>query len=259
MSRLKVIVSVLIVSIYSLSSFAQEKGPSFIGVAGGVSIPTGNWGKSRLIISSTGYANDPAGFAAVGPIGGVEGAWFFSKHFGLGGLFTYATYKTKDPATLSLGYQQSFDVDSVHTNAGNYKVWNIMPGIYYNLPIAKKLAFTARALVGITNVSTPQIDVSINDGGIHDSDLHQEKATKTSYAFDLGAGLSYRVIKCLAINLRADYFYSKPDIAINNVSIAAGTNSVHSNSVGRRVDQYNEALMGANVSLGVAYVFHSKK
>jgi len=251
MSRLKIILSVFVVSFCSLTGVAQEKGPSFIGVVGGVSIPTGNWGKSKLIISSTGYANDPAGFAAVGPVYGVEGAWFFSKHFGLGGLFTYATYNTKDPAVLSLGYQQSFDVDSVHTTAGNYKVWNIMPGIYYNLPIAKKLAFTARALVGITNVTTPLIDVSINDGGIHDGDIYQEKATKTSYAFDLGAGLSYKVTKCVAINLRADYFYSKPDIAINNTARA--------NAAGRRIDQYNEPLMGLNASLGVAYVFHSKK
>jgi opacity protein-like surface antigen len=251
MSRLKVIVSVLIVSVYSLSSFAQEKGPSFIGVAGGVSIPTGNWGKSRLVISTNGYANDPAGFANTGGLGGVEGAWFFSKHFGLGGLFTYSAYKTKDLSTLSLGYQQSFDVDSVHTTANSYKVWNIMPGIYFNYPIAKKLSLTARGLAGITNVTTPQIDVSINDGGIHDGDIHQEKATKTSYAFDLGAGLSYNVIKCLAINLRADYFYSKPDVSINNTA--------RMNAAGRRVDQYNEAMMGVNVSLGVAYVFHSKK
>lgn len=251
MSRLKIILSIVIVSFCSLTGFAQEKGPSFIGVTGGVSIPTGNWGKSKLIISPAGYANDPAGFAAVGPVVGVEGAWFFSKHFGLGGLATYASYATKDPAVLSAGYQRSFDVDSVHTTAGNYKVWNIMPGIYYHLPIAKKLAFTARALAGITTVTTPMIDVSINDGGIHDGDIYQQKATKTSYAFDLGAGLSYKVMKCLAVNLRADYFYSKPDIAI--------TNTGRANAVGRRVDQYNEAFMGLNVSLGVAYVFHGKK
>src|SRR5579872_2645835 len=167
MSRLKIALLAL-TTISLLSVSAQEKGPSFFGISGGVSLPLGNWGKSKLIISPTDYSNDPAGFAAVGPIGGVEGAWFFSKHIGIGGLFSYATYKTKDPATLSLGYEQSFDVDSVHTTAGSYKIWNLMPGIYFNYALAKKISFTGRVLVGITHVTTPQILVSVNDGGIYD-------------------------------------------------------------------------------------------
>src|ERR1700731_2264639 len=85
MSRLKIYMMILATS-FSLSVFAQEKGPSFIGLTGGASIPFGNWAKSKLIISPTSFANDPAGFAAPGGLGGVEGAWFFSKHIGIGGL-----------------------------------------------------------------------------------------------------------------------------------------------------------------------------
>lgn len=249
MSRLKIFMLIL-ASCFSISVFAQEKGPSFIGLSGGASMPFGNWGKSKLIISPTKFVNDPAGFAALGGLGGVEGAWFFSKHIGIGGLFSYANYKTKDLATLSAGYQRSFDVDSVHTTAGSYKMLNILPGVYFNYPLLKKLSFTGRVLAGITNVTTPQVAVAVYDGGIYDGTPVQKKGTKTNYMADLGVGLSYPVIKCLAISLKADYFYSKPDISIQN--------TLRQNSAGRRVDQYNQAMSGMNVTLGVAYLLHNK-
>ncbi len=213
-------------------------------------MPTGNWGKSKLIISSTDFVNDPSGFAANGGLFAIDGAWFFSKHFGIGGMFNYATYSTKDLATLSLGYQQSFDVDSVNTTAGSYKVWNILPGLYFNYPLAKKLAVTARALAGITNATTPMVAVSVNDGGIYDGTFIQQPATKTSFAFQLGAGLNYKIIKCLAVDLRADYFYSKPDFTIQN--------TMRQNKAGRMVPEYNQPLTAVNISLGVSYLFLKK-
>jgi len=249
MSKFK-IVAIALVWASVLSASAQEKGPSFIGVYGGASIPTGNWGKSKLIISTTDYANDPAGFAAIGGLGGVEGAWFFSKHIGIGGLFSYATYNTKDLSTLSLGYEQSLDVDSVHTTAGSYKIWNLMPGVYFNYALAKKLSFTGRVLAGITTVTTPDIQVAVYDGGVYDGTPEQKSATKTSYILDAGAGLSYKVIKHLAVNLKADYFYSKPDIPFEN--------TLRQNRAGRLVPEYDQPLMGLNVSLGVSYLFSGK-
>jgi len=36
-----------------------QTGPSFIGIAGGLSIPTGNWGKSNFVSSVSGFASDP--------------------------------------------------------------------------------------------------------------------------------------------------------------------------------------------------------
>lgn len=227
-----------------------QKGPSFIGISGGISLPTGNWGKSDFISSTTGYVSDPAGFAAKGPILGIEGAYFFSKHIGVGILFNYATYKTKDLATLSAGYRESFDVDQVTTTANSYKSWSFMPGLYFDFPIVHKLSVTARAMAGITHTSTPLITVDVEDGGIDDGTFEQKSASKTAFGFDAGIGLSYKVIKCLAINLRGDYFYSKPDFTIENTERA--------NAAGRYITEYNQPLAGINVSLGVAFLFCKK-
>lgn len=248
MRPLKIVASSIAVLGISISSFAQ-KGPSFIGITGGFSMPVGNWKKSNFVSSTTGFVSDPSGYAKNGGIGGVEGAWFFSKHFGIGGLFNYATYKT-NLGPLSSGYQDSFDVDQVTTSANSYKVWNVMPGLYFNLPIWKKLAVTARALAGISHATTPSISVDVEDGGIDDGTFEQKDASKTAFAFDFGAGLSYSVLKCFNVNLKADFFDTKPNFAIEN--------SARENSAGRLINSYNQPLTAVNISLGVAYVFGKK-
>jgi opacity protein-like surface antigen len=247
--KIAIVVFVLVLSVsISLNAVAQ-KGSSFIGITGGLSIPTGNWAKSNFVSSVSGFVSDPSGYAKKGAISGVEGAYFFSKHFGIGALANYATYKT-NIKPLSDGYQDSFDVDQVTTTASGYKIWNFMPGLYFDLPVCKKLAVTARALAGISHATTPSIAVDVEDGGNDDGTFEQKEASKTAFAFDLGAGLSYRIVKCVAINLKADYFNTKPDFTIENTQRV--------NSAGRRIDSYNQPLAAINVSLGVAYVFGKK-
>jgi opacity protein-like surface antigen len=245
MKSIKIFLSIAALCI-AATSFAQ-KGQSFVGISGGVSLPLGNWGKSAEVISINGFVNDPNGYANTGTFGAIEGAWFFSKHFGIGGRFSYGTYKIKNIDSLSQGYQESFDVDQTSTTVSNYKVLNFLPGLYFSYPLQKKLSLTARGLVGITHATTPQISVDVEDGGIDDGTLQQQSASATSFAFDLGAGLSYSVTKNLAINLNADYFYSKPDFTIGN--------TFRNNAAGRLVSEYNQPLDAVNISLGVAYLF----
>jgi opacity protein-like surface antigen len=248
MKQLKIICSGIFM-LLSLFSVAQ-KGNSFIGISGGISLPTGNWAKSDYIVSTTGYVSDPSGFAANGFVGAAEGAYFFSEHFGIGAMVSYGTYKTKDIDTLSAGYRESFDVDQVTTSAGSYKLLNILPGLYFNYPIQKKFSVTARGLLGISHASTPLYSVDVEDGGIDDGTFEQKSASKTAFAFDIGAGLSYRVVSCLAVNLRGDYSYTKPDFTIENTQ--------RQNAAGRYITEYNQPLAAVNVTLGVAWVFCKK-
>ncbi|HSZ34592.1 MAG TPA: outer membrane beta-barrel protein [Puia sp.] len=248
MKKLKIFLGSIMI-LCSLFSFAQ-KGTSFIGVSGGISLPTGNWAKANYIVSTTGYVSDPSGFAASGIAGELNGAYFFSPYFGIGGLINYATYKTKDINTLSAGYRESFDVDQVTTTAGSYKIENFLAGIYFNYPVAKRLSLTARALAGIAHATTPLYTVDVEDGGIDDGTFEQKSASKTAFAFDIGAGLSYPIINTIAINLRADYFYAKPDFSIENTQ--------RQNAAGRYVTEYDQPLAGVNVSLGVAWLIIKK-
>lgn len=249
MRQVKKLITIIICFLLCTSAFSQ-KGSGFIGVSGGVSIPTGNWARANYIVNTQGYQNDPSGFASVGAMVALDGAYFFSKHIGIGAMINYVTYKTRNLDTLSGGYRESFDVDQVTTAANSYKIWNFLPGLYFKFPAGNKLSVTARALAGVTHASTPQYSVDVEDGGVDDGTFYQKSATKTSFAFSAGAGLSYPVIKCLAINLRGDYFYSKPDFTIENTQ--------RQNSAGRLVSNYNQPLAGVNVSLGIAFLFGKK-
>jgi len=75
----------------------------------------------------------------------------------------------------------------------------------------------------------------------------QQSASKTSFGFDGGIGLSYSIVKCLSVRLLGDYFYSKPKFHYENTQ--------RLNEAGRLINNYNQALAGFNVSFGVAYVF----
>lgn len=226
----------------SVSAVAQDKAPSFIGVNGGISLPMGNWSK-------TNYEDNKSGFAGAGPQVAIDGAYFFSKHIGVGALVNYSSYKTRDINGLSAGYQDAFDVDQVTTTAGSYRLWNFLPGLYFNFP-AHPISITARALAGITHATTPLVAVDVMDADIDDGTFEQKESTANSFGFDLGVGISYPVIKQIAINLRADYFYSNPDFQIENTN--------RQNKAGRLVNEYHQPLTGINISLGVAYCFSKK-
>jgi hypothetical protein len=231
----------------------QEKGSGFIGVSGGVSFPIGNWGKvtpASSLISLEGTVGDVSGYANTGGFFAIDGAWFFSKHFAIGGMFKYGIYNLHGMDSLSYSYDASFDVDTTRLTHTDYKIWSVMPGLYYQLPIAKKLSLTARGLIGISSASTPQITVTIEDGGVFDPPVVQYSSSKTSFAFDVGAGLRYVISKCLAIDLRGDYFYTNPDFTINN--------STRVNIAGREITEYHQPLTSFNASLGIAYVFSRK-
>ena len=91
-------------------------------------------------------------------------------------------------------------------------------GTVLSIADCKKTSLTARGLIGISNASTPQITVTIEDGGVFDTPVVQYSSSKTSFAFDVGAGLRYIISKCIAIDLKGDYFYTDPDFTINNSS-----------------------------------------
>ncbi len=236
-----------------ITCFGQEKGTSFIGLSGGASFPMGNWGKASTATSLTsleGTVNDVSGYASTGGFGALDGAWFFSKNFAIGGMFKYGTYNLHGMDSLSYGYEKSFEVDTTRLTHTNYKMWSIMPGLYYYLPLAKNLSFTARAMMGVSHTSTPQITVTIEDGGVFDPPIIQNSSSQTSFAFDVGAGLRYVITKRLAVDLKGDYYYTKPDFTINN--------SPRYTNAGREVTKYNQPLTSINASLGIAYTFPGK-
>ncbi|QES88381.1 outer membrane beta-barrel protein [Rhizosphaericola mali] len=237
----KILLAIAIIGSSIGISHAQSQNPSFIGISGGLSLPTGNWNKSN-------YEDYKSGYAHTGSVWGIDGAYFFSKHIGVGGLINYGTYKNKNLSTISDGYIESYEYSKVAASATRYKATNFLAGLYYNFPIGK-LSITARTLAGITHAKTPEITLSTwGDDDTYDGDITQHSASKTTFGLDGGIGLSYPVYKKFSVALRGDYFYSKPNFDPINYS---GVNNPQEDA--RVISKYHEPLAGVNITFGITY------
>ncbi len=232
---------------------------SFVEVFGGFSMPMGNWSKSAYNKDDVGgwiptdAANISAGFAGNGATFGYEGAWFFSKYIGFGGVISYSSFAIpiKFADSLSQGYKASFDVDRTTTTvSGAYTMLSVLPGVYFRYPFSDKFSANVKLLCGFTSATTPNISVDVEDGGVDDGSFVQLASVANSLAFMGGLNLSYNLCSNFAINLQGNYFYSKPDFFIANLNRPV--------QVGREIFEYNQPLSYMNFSLGLAYTFGKK-
>jgi hypothetical protein len=229
----------------------------FIGLIGGYSISMGNWTHTSYITGDAGkwLSDNPdnlsAGFAGNGGTYGVEGGWYFCKYLGIGGLVSYSHYGFKGLDSLSAGYQKSFDVDQETAyTTGGYDIWNFMGGLYFRYPFSDKFAITAKFLGGFTSATTPQIAVDLWDGGVEDGIFTQQRCTADAFGYMAGLGVSYKLSKCMGLNLQGIYTSSTPDFLIDN--------SNRNNAAGRLITEYKQPLTSINICLGVTYLIGGK-
>lgn len=240
MNRILGIILTMLLSISVLSSQAQQRRlPSYVGITGGISAPSGNFAKDD-------YDNDRSGFAGTGAMAGITGVYYFKSNFGIGGIATYNDYGFKGAQSLADGYKEAFDVDSstVDINGSNHSL-NILVGPYYGIPLNSKLSLDVHVLGGVVNATLAGNTVYLED--VENATFSQKKATATSFGLQAGAALRYSVTSHLGLMLGADYFTSKPDFKVENENRPL--------NAGRIITSYHEAISGINGSLSVVYQF----
>lgn len=240
MKKIIISASLVCLSILFYGNANAQKAKSFVGIQAGASFPMGNFHKST-------YDNLKSGYAGTGTIYAVDGAYFFSKHIGVGGLANYSRYGNKGLNQIANGYIDSYEYSKVKTDASHYKTASLLGGLYFNFPIGK-LAITARTLAGIAHSKTPSIKLSTwGDDDTYDGDIEQQSASASSFALDGGLGLTYPIYKRFSVCLNADYFYSKPSFDIQN----KGVNNPQADA--RVLTHYHQALAGVNLTAGITY------
>ena len=243
--KTKFLLTLIVLGTYSLS-FAQDnssvisKSQSFIGVTGGYANALGNFTKSNYDDPKSGYANSS------GMNIGIEGAYFFHRNIGIGGIISNTTFNVRGKQALADGYKEAFDVDyTTVSENGNYSTLNFLIGPYFSFPI-KKFTFDVRVIGGLTHAKTPQFRVDIEDQS--DATFYQNSSTANTFGFQGGAGIRYSILKNLSIKLNADFFYSKPNFNITNVNRA--------DNAGRLITSYNQPITGFYLNFGLAYQFN---
>ncbi len=232
------ICTVIVMFISIVKTGAQDT-KGFISINGGYSIPTGNFTKSEYLD----YTN---GFAKAGPSFSLEGAYFFNKHIGVGLTASMANYGLKTDV-LSAGYVEAFAVDEVTMTVGSYNMLNILPAFYYTLPM-DKLNIDFRAMVGYSSLTTPKIQVQLEDAA--DTPIIQNASTGGGLSFGIGAGARYKFSSHFGAAIRIDYINSKPNVNITYTNLNNPTDGLF-----RNITKYNESIGCINSSLGIFYSF----
>ena len=219
---------------------ALSRAAGFIGFTGGYSALMGN-------ITRSDYSNNSSGYASTSGYNiGLEGAYYLTRHIGIGGVCSFESFSVAHLQTLSDGYQNDFDVDSVSvTSTTKYNFYNFFVGPYFSFPV-KKFTIDARVVAGITLVNTPEFDVNVIDGG-KPHPFAQNISYGSGFGFQAGAGLRYAISDHVGIRLSVDYYYTDPDIAIKNSNRAI--------VAGRILTDYHEAVTSLKINLGLAYQF----
>ncbi len=242
----------IIILLFSKVSFAQDtpRAKSFIEISGGISNPTGNFASSALTNNIQSTYNSTDGYAQLGSHFAINGAWYLTPNFGVGGTLSTSSYSVNANA-LANEIINSFDCDSATASARNYNTISVLVGPYYAIRLGH-LTIEARVLAGITNTTTPDfIMQAINLAGGSDpesiSTFVQKSGTATALGLDAGIGIKFALAKHLGLVLRTDYFYSKPKLSFDNVG--------RQNNAGRLVTSYNQPIAGVNSTFGVCYFF----
>lgn len=221
--------------------FGQEKAASFIGVTGGYALATGNLTNNDYSDPNSGYANSS------GMNIGLDGAYYFHKNIGIGGVFSGTGFYCKGLQTMSDGYKEDFDVDSSTVYAtGRYATYNFLVGPYFSFPV-NKFTFDIRVTGGVVFAKTPEFKVDLEDQTA--ATFYQKSSSATAFGFQLGAGVRYSVLENLCVKLNADFYYSNPDFKITNENRVV--------NAGRLITRYHQPITGVYVNLGIAYQFGS--
>jgi hypothetical protein len=225
---------------------AQDKlkSKSFIGINIGQSWLGGNVTKNDYKDPTAGFARNP------GISFGLDGAYYFHRFIGVGGVFSFSEYGMHSDS-LAAGTDAAYGTAAGSAKVGVYKSLNFLVGPYFSLPLTKWLTIDYRVLGGVTNTTSPRLDFSLLDqddkGNAVSYNYFQNKSTAPAFGFQTGVGLRVTVFRGIALTLKGDYFYSKPNFKIEYSGIQNVSPAL------RYINQYNQYFSGFNLSLGIAY------
>ena len=239
---MKKIILVAIATLFtSAMLLAQEeaKSPSFIGITGGYSKLSGNLTKNDYADEKSGYANSN-GYNI-----GIEGAYYFHKYIGVGGVFSQSSFYTKGIQTLSDGYKEDFAVDSTTvTVKGKYIFTNFFVGLYFSYPVIK-FTLDVRVVGGLVSAKIPEFTTYLEDQT--SVTFSQKSASANTFGLQAGAGVRYSIIKNLCAKINIDYYYTKPDFKITNENRVV--------IAGRLITEYKQPITMLCLNFGLAYQF----
>lgn len=210
---------VLLVLIFiSISGVAQER-DSFFALNGGMAFPMGNFKAQNLQNGS---------FALPGIHIGAEGAWFFKKHFGVGGEIGIGYHYPDASAEATAKVKADPFLSTLTIHAEAFQIYHAAVGLYFRWELIRHLSFTAKVLGGMLWASTPyELDKPTYFGA--GPDFYEITPSKDhQYFAGPGIGFQYRFNSSVGLQLGAEYLNREMHFGFFN---ADGSTSVENRKI----------------------------
>lgn len=187
-------------SILIAPTLQAQKNPSFIGIRTGVSVPFGSYSSNTIYQGS---------FTQTGFNVSAEGAWFFSKSFGVGAYFGYDVH----PIDVGSLGQARLDTDpfliDITIRSDPFRLMTGTVGFYYDFQATKDLHWTSKIMAGAMYGITPY--------QLHKSEYYLvgfewdeiTSAKDVGFAGLIGTGLEYAFNDYVGLYLDVNTYYSR--------------------------------------------------
>ena len=185
----------------TLALSAQQK-PSFFGLQAGPSFPVGEFSAKKL---------PDGGFAQTGFSTSIEGAWFFLPWLGAGGS-AGMHFHPVDVGTL--GYEKVITdpfMNDVYIRSDPYRSYTLYAGLFFQIPLSRRLAFTAKASGGVIYTQSPYQLYKAEYEMIGEKWFEITSAGDFDGSFLTGAGLKYELKNCIGFSLNSEFTYNTMD------------------------------------------------
>jgi hypothetical protein len=172
--------------LFRFSAFSQENSTSidkqsYIAVSVGSSIPLQDF-------KSTNANNANAGFAKNGTKYDILwGKDLKNPHWGVTGLFRFHKNPIDVEALTSVA-KTAYSSYDYSISAKDWKLYTLMAGTYYRIPVSKKMTIMPKAMIGLAYIYSPEINVLAenNLGNIATSFTESSHTITPSYLFSIG-------------------------------------------------------------------------
>lgn len=219
------------------AAYAQDDKRGFIGIGIGPSVPFSDF-------ASTNQDNDDAGYALTGGHLNLSFGYLIGAHLGIAASLT-GTSNSVDESALEADFRDEYPGANWNIDADRWRLGALLVGGLASFPASDNLDVDFKVMIGALSFTSPEVRATASSGPLNYSARREEK-TVTTGAFDIGAGIRYRVANSIALMANADFISANPRFEDVTTTTSFGSSS-------STYDYHYNAL---NITLGIGFLLN---
>ncbi|TWF33682.1 hypothetical protein FHW36_112123 [Chitinophaga polysaccharea] len=211
MKKFLVLLSLFVVSVSCFSQTQHPNGKFSVQLKAGVAIPMGRFAHKSFSASP----HDTSGNALTGFSADVLIKYQLKKSLGISLMIGGSINKQDEAYLMNEIKKQGTDQMIVNVKTESWKVFKVMPGVYYSILFSSnsKFEFTPMLSVGICKTSVPGFRYAYDSpslSGPRGGFIKDKEKLPITFCYDVSLALSYKLSKKVYLLSDVNYFGAAP-------------------------------------------------